>query len=360
MKSKLYWKGDIYISKKHTYEYIKEQIEKVGYRLLSEEYINSKIKLEFECPKGHKFEKTWNYWQQGQRCSVCSNRKLTLEYVKEQIEKEGYRLLSKEYKNAHTKMELECPEGHRYPVKYGNFKQGQRCSKCYRNKLRYTYDFIKSKIEENGYKLLSKEYKGANYKIEIKCPKGHNYEVVWSNWQQGNRCSKCAGVKKLTYEEVKKGIEKEGYKLLSEEYKNNKTRLELECPKGYKFKMTWNDFMRGVRCPQCDKEKKSSKGQKEVLEYIQSLTDTTIIENDRSQILNPRTSHFLELDIYLPELKKAIEYNGTYWHSSKHQKYKDNQKVIQCEEKGIDLLVVEEYKWINNNEGVKNEINKFI
>jgi len=124
--------------------------------------------------------------------------------------------------------------------------------------------------------------------------------------------------------------------------------------------MTWNDFMRGVRCPQCDKEKKSSKGEKEVLEYIQSLTDTTIIENDRSQILNPRTSHFLELDIYLPELKKAIEYNGTYWHSSKHQKYKDNQKVLQCKEKGIDLLVVEEYEWTNNKEGVKNEINKFI
>jgi hypothetical protein len=36
------------------------------------------------------------------------------EYVKEQIENEGYKLLGKEYKNVFTKLKIKCPEGHEY------------------------------------------------------------------------------------------------------------------------------------------------------------------------------------------------------------------------------------------------------
>lgn len=41
---------------------------------------------------------------------------------------------------------------------------------------------------------------------------------------------------KLTYEFVKEQIEKEGYKLISEEYKNCRDKLNIECDKGYIFK----------------------------------------------------------------------------------------------------------------------------
>ena len=37
--------------KKLTYEYVKEQIEKEGYKLLSSEYVNSREKLELKCSK---------------------------------------------------------------------------------------------------------------------------------------------------------------------------------------------------------------------------------------------------------------------------------------------------------------------
>jgi len=56
---------------------------------------------------------------------------------------------------------------------------------------------------------------------------------------------------KLTYKYVKEYIETEGYKLLSDEYKNNKTKLELQCPEGHKFKMNWDCFKRGQRCSKC-------------------------------------------------------------------------------------------------------------
>lgn len=57
-------------------------------------------------------------------------KKLTYEYVKEQIEKKGYKLLSKEYKNAHTKLKIQCSKKHIYKVMWCNFKRGDRCPIC--------------------------------------------------------------------------------------------------------------------------------------------------------------------------------------------------------------------------------------
>ncbi len=65
-------------------------------------------------------------------------------------------------------------------------------------------------------------------------------------------------------------------------------------------------------------------------------------------IVNPKTGNYLELDIFLPELNKAIEYNGIYWHSKENVKNRDKLKSTQCKNKGIDLLVIEESDWIKN------------
>jgi G:T-mismatch repair DNA endonuclease (very short patch repair protein) len=73
------------------------------------------------------------------------------------------------------------------------------------------------------------------------------------------------------------------------------------------------------------------------------------ITNDRS-IIKP-----LELDIYIPDLKLAIEYNGSYWHSYhpikgtvlkqndlNYSTYRHQAKTIACLEQGIRLLHIYE------------------
>ena len=60
--------------------------------------------------------------------------------------------------------------------------------------------------------------------------------------------------KKLTYEFVKKAFENNGYTLLSEEYKNNQTKLDYICPKGHINSMIWASWKRGHRCPTCATE----------------------------------------------------------------------------------------------------------
>ena len=55
-----------------------------------------------------------------------------------------------------------------------------------------------------------------------------------------------------------------------------------------------------------------------------------------------------ELDIWLPDIKVAIEYNGTYWHSLPIILESDKFKQIQCESKGIRLITIHEEDWTNN------------
>lgn len=94
-----------------------------------------------------------------------------------------------------------------------------------------------------------------------------------------------------------------------------------------------------------------SKQEKDVLSFIQSIYKREIIENSRKEI-SP-----YELDIYLPEVNVAIEFDGMYWHSSEIKP--DNyhlMKTEKCEEKGIQLIHIFEDEWINKQEIVKDRI----
>jgi hypothetical protein len=58
-----------------------------------------------------------------------------------------------------------------------------------------------------------------------------------------------------TFEEVKRVFEEAGYRLLSTEYINSKTKLECVCTKGHEKKTTYADFRSGRRCIECYHQK---------------------------------------------------------------------------------------------------------
>lgn len=58
-------------------------------------------------------------------------KRLTYEFIKEQIEKEGYQLLSDSYVNNKQKLKVKCNKNHIFEINYDNFKQGKRCKECF-------------------------------------------------------------------------------------------------------------------------------------------------------------------------------------------------------------------------------------
>lgn len=114
----------------------------------------------------------------------------------------------------------------------------------------------------------------------------------------------------------------------------------------------------------------SSKPEKEIVEYIQSAFPELLIKHgDYSTIRNPETGAALQLDIYLPEINLAFEFNGEYWHDrlayendllkntcTTREAIKD--KV--CAEKHIKLIHIWDSDYKEGKINTLNEIIKMI
>jgi hypothetical protein len=276
-------------------------------------------------------------------------KKNTYNYVKLFIEREGYLLL------------LKCAEGHIYEQSFHKFQRGNRCPICYNNRIK-TFDYVKQKIENNDYVFINSDgYKNGQSKLLLKCNKGHIFTTTYNNFKKGCRCSICFKTPKHSIEYVSDYISKFDYELLSNCYSDNKSKIKLKCPIGHTYNVSFSNFKnQGRRCPICNQQKTISKSEKEIVTFIKMLYNDEIIENDRTIIKNPKTGKMLELDVYIPRLKKAIEFNGMYWHSDELTKIKDNEKKIQCKEKSIDLLVVDEKDWLQDKSKCLENIKSFI
>ena len=106
-------------------------------------------------------------------------------------------------------------------------------------------------------------------------------------------------------------------------------------------------------CPECAAHKFQSSAEKEVVSYLCKLLGEEKIKTQVRSILKRQ-----ELDIYIPEHKVAIEYNGVYWHSEKAGKDRNYhfEKWKSCQDLGIRLIQIWEDQWLENPELVKRMI----
>jgi len=172
-----------------------------------------------------------------------------------------------------------------------------------------------------------------------------------NNHLQGSGCPKCEDERRKlgnpkynTSSFISKALLKHGdkYDYSLVDYKHTFSKVEIICSKHGIFFQKPNNHLNGQGCPSCANEikYKVSKGESEVKKFIQSIYDGEI-RKDR-KILNGR-----EIDIYLPDLKIGIEFNGLYWHSitENNDKKYHLSKYIQCKDKGILLIQIFEDEW---------------
>ena len=339
--------------RKLTFKYIKQLIEVEGYKLLTKEneYKNTTISiLTIKCPEDHVSSMSWINWKMGSRCIMCSSRKrLTIDFIKQSFEQEGYDLITSIYINNHSKLEFKCPKGHISSMSWINWKKGARCGECFGSK-KYTTENIKNYFTDNGYELLS-EYKGAMKKVKLKCPKGHVYDVKPNTFKQGHRCPKCANRCPIqAKEQFIELLHQEGYELLSE-YKGAMKKVKLKCPEGHIWYVTSSSFKNNyARCPHCE----GSTGQRLLQKMLEEYNLGNVIYNDR-EVLNG-----LELDIYYPELSIGIEYQGNYWHTLSENIERDKRKRKLCDELNIKLIYVWDDDFIKNPDDITKLIHSKI
>lgn len=163
-------------------------------------------------------------------------KKLTYEFVKSQFERKGYQLLSTEYRNANYKLRVICPREHSWNTSYNNFKQGRICPICANNNKRLEYSYIRRIFEKDGYQLLSKEYKNANQRLETICPRGHKWKVRFRSFRQSRRCPKCY------IEDLKKNNKRGGKN--NSNWKGGVKKLNIPLYNTYAHKISWCEEVR--------------------------------------------------------------------------------------------------------------------
>jgi hypothetical protein len=228
-----------------------------------------------------------------------------------------------------------------------------------------TEGFIKRAREVHGnkYDYSKTIYQGKRKKVIITCPIHGDFEQWPKNHYNGQGCPKCG---KKYAQEYRKGnykhfvgvsIERFGdnyeFPNIEEEYENSHSVITIKCKKcGTVFKKIACDHITSPNggCPKCYPY--ISNGEQEIGDYIRSILPDTEITKDR-RILNGK-----ELDIFIPSMNIAFEYNGLYWHGENNGKAKNYHltKTEMCKNKNINLIHIFEDEYIEHKDIVLNKI----
>ena len=105
--------------------------------------------------------------------------------------KEGL-CLSENYLGNNTKLKWKCKFGHYWEANPSDIKSGKWCPACKGKDKKANYDLILSLVKEKNGKCLSTEYKDATTKLLLECAKGHRWEANFTSIKRGTWCKNCA------------------------------------------------------------------------------------------------------------------------------------------------------------------------
>ncbi|MBQ8418585.1 MAG: hypothetical protein IJX10_08165 [Phascolarctobacterium sp.] len=325
------------------------------------------------CKKGHTYDASSDKRVRGSGCPFCANKRILVGYndlkskFPDLIEEWDYENNDDNPENyvysSSKKVNWVCKRcGHRWKTsichRTGNRKSGcPECAKKIRGELKHRYA-----LEHSGSitdQLLLKEWdytkneKGpeeytpsCNLKVFWKCSIcGYEYVAKISNRTNGKGCACCANLV------VVKGVNDLATthpKLASEWHPTKNGDLTPEkvtygkgkkvwwiCSEGHEYLATILHRSHGTNCPICNSGRQTSFAEQAVYFYIKKLFSDTI---------SRYTGIFdngMELDIYIPSIKLAIEYDGEAWHKSEKVE-REKEKYRICRENGIKLLRLKE------------------
>ena len=107
------------------------------------------------------------------------------------------------------------------------------------------------------------------------------------------------------------------------------------CPKGHSYSATVLHRASGTNCPICNSGRQTSFAEQAVFYYIKNLFPDAI--SRYKDIFN----NGMELDIFIPSKKLAIEYDGAFWHKEKNSE-RDRLKYRICQNNNIYLIRIRE------------------
>ena len=340
-------------------------------------YLGSREKIEIICPlHGSFFQLATNHLS-GKGCKECSKIQViknqssnTEDFINKARNVHGdiYDYSLVDYENNHTQVEIICKEHGKFLQSPKDHLSGKGCSSCGKEKTKSRLmlskdEFIKraNEVHGNKYDYSLVNYKDTRTKVEIICKEHGSFFQSPNKHMQGNGCPACGRERTaehnfLTLDDFiqkAKNVHGDKYDYSKSLYTGADNKLEITCMKHGKFEQTPHNHLKGTNCPSCGAS--VSKPEIKLVDFIRSFYKGEIITNSKN-IIPP-----MELDIFVPTLNLAIEFNGGYWHS---ERFKDKNyhlhKYNLCKSKGIRLISIWEWEILKDRDKIENFIKNLI
>lgn len=327
-------------------------------------------KVWWKCEKGHEWKAEIKHRTKGSGCPYCSNLKVSsdnsLAFKNSELAKQWNFTKNGNITphdvtsgSSSKKFWWKC-ENKNHPsweATVNDRSNGYGCPYCAGRKV------CDSNSLATLYPLLSKEWDynknenltpkdvtaSSNKKVWWKCNniEHPSYQAIINSRTNGSGCPYCAG--KAVCDS--NSLFKINPRLASEwDYKKNKgltpsdvtihsnKKVWWRCLKGHPSWFTSvNSRTNGNNCPKCAKELQTSFPEQAIFYYLKKIIpeviNTYILENDMDKF---------EIDVFIPEFKIGIEYDGVRYHSSDQNIKNDELKNLKLAEAGIYLIRIRE------------------
>lgn len=188
---------------------------------------------------------------------------------------------------------------------------------------------------------------GSNKRAWWTCEHGHNWRAYISNRWRGTGCPYCSNQKVLQGYNDLATTDKD--LILDWDYKKNGDLLPSMVIRGSNKKVWWqcrtcgNEWeanissrtINGSGCPRCARRFKTSLQEMQLFYYIKKYFVGAISG------FSDKDNGITEIDVYIPELKIGVEYDGQKWHQNIER---DRKKDLICDKCGINLIRIREPK----------------
>ena len=323
--------------------------------------VGSGKKVWWKCSKGHEWQATIDRRSQGKGCPYCSGRnaikgKNDLQTVNPALAKEwnydknNGLTPTDVLPSSNKKVWWKCGKGHEWQAMIRSRNDGRGCPYCSgrhavngKNDLQTVNPVLATEwnYERNRGLMPMDVLPNSNKKVWWKCSKGHEWQSTVANRNNGNGCPYCLARYAVKGENdlqtVNPALAKEwNYEknddLKPEEFTANSNKdVWWKCSKGHVWHASIANRSKGNGCPVCNSERKTSFPEYALAYYL---------KRSGLDVVHLYRAKGYELDIYIPSLKIAIEYDGYYWH--KNRMRKDIEKNYKCKKDGIKLYRLRE------------------
>jgi len=288
-------------------------------------------------------------------CKACNTQ--STKFVKEFVDKaravhgDRYDYSQAVYVKAIKPVTIICKEHGPFQQQARHHLNGHHCPACAGRPEIDTEEFIRRAQELHGdrYDYTQTVYRGKAWKVTVKCPEHGLFEQrAADHMRRGYGCPVCAQLVRnekqtLTHDQfidLSRTVHGDRYDYSKAVYTKSIEPVTIICREHGAFEQLAAVHVRGSGCPRC--AHKISNPEIEIKALLESWRpDLEWVANNRT-LIKPQ-----ELDLYCPELKLAVEYNGARWHSEEfkpdhlyHQK-----KSLAVSDAGARLIHVWEHHW---------------